>query len=290
MTLMSLADASSLYSETKCVFILRGLPGTGKSYLSSLIALKALNQKKTVRYCSDDFHFVGLDGKYQWHQWNQEKMRAASQQTQNKLKEAFLEGVHTVFVDNVHHLVGGYQNYAQMAIWAGYRVCVIEVPCDSLEECWRRSNKCAGEEEQGRGYSYNDVRQLHSAWEQDPNALLVINDSSAGQALRGPARSTQALAPLSRSAGSANKTSPSLRPSQPPSPVRHFIYPSNPSGGFINGRPGGKSVRTLSPHSKPFSPKSFSPDSKPFSPHKFSPDSKPFQHTYSHRVQRGIAV
>lgn len=156
------------------VYIVRGLPGSGKSHVLSQIGLKALNQKKSVRYCSDDFHFVDNCGEYAWHKWNADKIAQARSETAAAFGAALSEGVHTICVDDVHSQVSSYENYAKQARVFGYNVVVLEILCPQLQHVqafFGRSGKCA---KRGKaGYLATDLLKMWKSWEVDPEAVRL---------------------------------------------------------------------------------------------------------------------
>jgi hypothetical protein len=162
-------------NQSKTVFIFRGLPGSGKSFLASKVSLHALANGRTVRHCSDDFFYFGSDGMYQWHNWDADHLHAASASTKQQYLAALQEGCDTICIDNIHHRAFMYTEYVKLGLAFGYRVHVIEIPCQSismLANFFSRSKKCdqrtAGTITQhGQGYSWQDVLRLYSGWEAD---------------------------------------------------------------------------------------------------------------------------
>ena len=103
----------------RVVYIMRGLPGSGKSTRArQLVGPYGL-------VASTDDWFVGADEVYRYdpekagvaHEWNHRRFRAA-----------VAAGVPAIAVDNTNVIVAHYRPYAAFAEAAGYEVRLVPVP------------------------------------------------------------------------------------------------------------------------------------------------------------------
>jgi len=95
----------------KYLFIVRGIPGSGKSSLAELLT-------PSSNICTaDDFHMK--DGKYDW---KVEDLRASHEWCQSKVNNLMKEGVSPVVVANTSTTVKEMQPYFDMAAEHGYTV------------------------------------------------------------------------------------------------------------------------------------------------------------------------
>ena len=73
---------------------MRGLPGSGKSYLANQIA-----GKTGQAFSADDYHVNPRTGKYKW---KPENVSPAHQWNYNRIKKAIESGMSPVVVDNTN--------------------------------------------------------------------------------------------------------------------------------------------------------------------------------------------
>ena len=113
----------------KC-FILRGIPGSGKSTLS-----KELSSKYKARLCSaDDFHIWWGFGIYDWQGFN---TAIAHKSCQMKF-DACLAAKSNVIVDNTNVRISDFKYYLEKAYYALYDIYVLEPSTEwkyDVEKC-----------------------------------------------------------------------------------------------------------------------------------------------------------
>jgi predicted kinase len=107
-------------SAVKCVYIMRGLPGSGKSTMARAIQgwCQAHGASDALILSTDDFH-TRSDGTYAWkkelagqaHQWNQDRF-----------KRALLTRSDVVIVDNTNITLAEAYPYVHLAVQYGYAV------------------------------------------------------------------------------------------------------------------------------------------------------------------------
>ena len=115
----------------KSAYILRGLPGCGKSTLAKEIA----NNLDAI--VSADYYFM-KGGKYVFEPRN---LGAAHSACRKAFTEALVKGIHPVVVDNTNIKLADFLWYEQEAIGHGYIAFIVEVHSgDPDEELARRNS------------------------------------------------------------------------------------------------------------------------------------------------------
>lgn len=162
----------------KTLFLMRGLPGSGKSHLAQKLA--ADSNVAGVReevFSTDDF--FTKDGKYNFilkligvaHAWNQDRAKAAMK-----------AGVDRIYIDNTNTQAWEMKPYAEAAIAEGYKVLIIEP--DS--PWWRNFNSLMSEpskqafcEDLARrnkhGVPADIIRKMMDRWEFNVKLEDILN-------------------------------------------------------------------------------------------------------------------
>lgn len=105
----------------KIVYILRAIPGSGKTTLAEKLCACA----KTSVICSADDYFTDIEtGEYNW---SAEKVGSAHQWCQSLFKENLEEGTEIIVVSNTNTTEKEVNTYRKPAIEAGYMVFVLTV-------------------------------------------------------------------------------------------------------------------------------------------------------------------
>ncbi|CAD5117232.1 DgyrCDS6028 [Dimorphilus gyrociliatus] len=144
----------------KIMYILRGLPGSGKSTISN--QLVDLHEKTII--CSADDFFLNLDGVYEY---NETKKKEAHCWCQEKAKEACSLGNH-VIIDNTNVRKWELKFYIDLAKEFGYVTIVIEPETDWKwdPEILSRKNKHKVTKEvlERKLKNYELIRPVYYAW------------------------------------------------------------------------------------------------------------------------------
>lgn len=106
--------------DFKILFIMRGLSGSGKSYIAEKIAGEYKNVD--VELCSADHFFVKEDGTYMF---DGDKLKEAHQECQAKAGTACSEGK-IVIIDNTNVRRWELQHYVKLAADYSYTVLIVE--------------------------------------------------------------------------------------------------------------------------------------------------------------------
>ena len=131
----------------KRVYILRGLPGMGKSTIAKLLAAEAAGdvyeQDAVVTICSADEYFV-KDGVYQWFR---QGVHTAHVRCQDKFLQALNRDAgivnvvwpNVVIVDNTNVKHSDYKFYVEEAKTHGFEVFVLAVGTLDVETSYARN-------------------------------------------------------------------------------------------------------------------------------------------------------
>lgn len=113
------------------IFILRAIPGSGKSTVADFVAnLATLASKSSTICCADDYFIQ----KYGYYKWSAEEIGKAHVWCQTKFKYALDNGVDVIIVANTSTKAKDVNTYHKLAVAAGYIVHVMTV------ENWHNGN------------------------------------------------------------------------------------------------------------------------------------------------------
>lgn len=136
---------------SKVMYIMRGLPGSGKTTLARALASNVLGRYKVI--VSADDYFVTPDGEYHF---DPAKLGAAHGQCQQRAKGACMDGV-VVVVDNTNTTRWEMEPYLVLARQYGYNVQVVTVETTlSSEDLAARST---------HGITAERIQQMRAGWE-----------------------------------------------------------------------------------------------------------------------------
>ncbi len=146
----------AISSSTHTVFILRGLPGCGKSTVANKIKNMYADM---VEICSADSFFIDQHGNYRFspdrlpevHQRCKEKVTQTLSQTQEK---------RIVIIDNTHSTYKEYNHYTSLPTI----ILEFAVTKQDVDMCAARSI---------HSVPLYAVQRMFDRWESDPNAILM---------------------------------------------------------------------------------------------------------------------
>lgn len=101
----------------KCLIIIRGVPGAGKTTLAQDIIVQTASRGLTSVILETDQYFTETDGTYNW---DISKTAEAHDDTQNRCVEALDESTACIIVSNTSIKIAHMQPYMDMARAAGY--------------------------------------------------------------------------------------------------------------------------------------------------------------------------
>jgi predicted kinase len=108
----------------KTLWVARGCPGSGKSFVVNKMAWELANKGIGFEICSSDKFFVcECCGKYQF---NLEKLGYAHSWCRDKASSAMQKGVENVFIDNTNLTPKECKPYVQMGVMYGYEITFLD--------------------------------------------------------------------------------------------------------------------------------------------------------------------
>lgn len=114
----------------KQLFIMRGLPGQGKSHIAKILAKGMLNHiilsADDLRITDDKYQFIPEHEPYIWDEF------------ERLFQNAIEEGIPNIIIDNTNLLRIKYESYKRDAIEAGYMVHEIIVGDFNIEKSYER--------------------------------------------------------------------------------------------------------------------------------------------------------
>lgn len=106
-------------ADSKVMFILRGLPGSGKSLIAQLITEVYPNAIS----CSADDFFTRRDGSYRF---DRRQLPSAHASSQDKAKDACIRGCSVVIIDNTNIKMEEFRPYTDMSGSFNYTVITVQ--------------------------------------------------------------------------------------------------------------------------------------------------------------------
>jgi predicted kinase len=117
----------------KTAFIMRGLPGSGKSTVADILA-SASGCRDAIIHSTDNYHIV--NGKYKF---NREMLWEYHERNLKAFEESCKKSKKVVICDNTNILKVYYSRYVRIAKKYGYRIFTITVGNFNASECWKRN-------------------------------------------------------------------------------------------------------------------------------------------------------
>ena len=158
----SMCSSNIEASQVPVVITLRGVPGSGKSYLATHCSEYLLSSAK-VAICSADSFFMA-SGVYNF---STQLLPVAHTQCLELFLQALDEGKGLIVVDNTNSKMWEYRIYRYLSSILGCKFYVLEVPCPSVRtlESFRSRNQ--------HNIDPNVALKIFQRWEVDDRAFLV---------------------------------------------------------------------------------------------------------------------
>lgn len=150
----------------KTVFIMRGLPGSGKSTFAKKLAEK---YRRSIKIVSADDFMVDDKGR---HKFDGERLRIIHQLCFEAFCKCLAKNT-SVIVDNSNREYWEYQRYVDIATEFSYRIIILEIPCRNhrtLEFFWRRHIHTV---------PARTAEKMWRMWRGDPQAILINGNTNA---------------------------------------------------------------------------------------------------------------
>jgi NEDD4-binding protein 2 len=131
----------------KLAFVLRGLPGSGKSTVARRLA-----GEDGVIHSTDNYRY-NQQGEYVF---DPEKTFAQHQENFEAFGQSLRQGIEVVVCDNTNTTRSEYERYVKAAQKAGYLVSIVVLPHPSIEEALKRN---------GHGVPREIIEAMLKRWE-----------------------------------------------------------------------------------------------------------------------------
>ena len=118
-------------NKEKTVFILRGIPGDGKSSVAELLAKIS---RSSIIHSTDDYHKV--NGKYKF---NKERLWEFHSMNLKAFEKSCEKGIKIVICDNTNIRKSYYSPYIRVAKKYKYWIFILTVGDFNVSECWKRN-------------------------------------------------------------------------------------------------------------------------------------------------------
>ncbi len=152
-------------THTHVMVIMRGVPGSGKSFAALEMEARFSTKYKVKIYSTDNFFMK--NGEYKWnpnavgiaHKWNQNKVREAVQSKSENI----------VIVDNTNTTWKEIEPYAKMARDNGYFVIIAETTnawARDVDECVKRNQ---------HGVPREGIERMLGRWESTDSIIEKID-------------------------------------------------------------------------------------------------------------------
>ena len=115
----------------KTAFIMRGIPGSGKSTVAELLATTS---KSSIIHSTDNYHMV--NGKYKF---NKDMLWIFHQKNLEAFEKSCKNGKKIVICDNTNIKKSFFSKYVTVAKKYGYKVFLIIVGDFKVSECYKRN-------------------------------------------------------------------------------------------------------------------------------------------------------
>lgn len=139
----------------RVMYILRGLPGSGKSSVCIILDPEAV-------ICSADHYFITDKG----YKFDERKLGLAHQSCLDRARESMEAGLN-VIIDNTNSRLNEYRKYIELANELGYEVAVIELLCRTRDEAEAMGHRTVHK------VPMEAVMRMWNRWQMDPNSLLL---------------------------------------------------------------------------------------------------------------------
>lgn len=151
-------------ANDKVLFLLRGLPGSGKSFLS-----KQLAGETGVVYSTDDFFINKETGKYEF---DPKKIGYNHKRNYERTVEALEKGISPIVVDNTFTQSWEGKNYALAAQKYGYK---IEIKEPSTEWAWNVEELA---KRNSHGVPAEAIQRMKDRYQKDLTVDQIVNSKN----------------------------------------------------------------------------------------------------------------
>jgi NEDD4-binding protein 2 len=150
----------NIYDTThNTMYILRGLPGSGKSSISKY--LSEYFEECSVFSADDYFMKNGV------YSWSKDKIEQAHITCYNKVKMCANNGDPFIVVDNTNSRVNEFAQYVELGKNFGYRIIVLEIYCKNKDQCVKFSKRGIHK------ILIQDILKIYDRWQIYDDAIIL---------------------------------------------------------------------------------------------------------------------
>ena len=146
-------------SSRNTMYILRGLPGSGKSSISKYFC----DNFDNCNVCSADDYFC-KDGIYSW---DHNKIDSAHEFCYNKVKSSLKDKINFIVVDNTNTRLNEFLKYIELAKTFNYEIIVLEIYCKNKEQAILFSKRGS------HAISIQDIFKMYDRWETYDDGIIL---------------------------------------------------------------------------------------------------------------------
>lgn len=156
----------------KKLYVCRGLPSSGKSFLAEQLYQKYYQNWAVVEIFSTDNYWLRPDGEYDWnrnflrraHEWNYDKFAKF-------VAESSLHSKNDTYVAILDNTNIGWTEFEHYIVWALFHEYEIEIVEPSTE--WRYDvNECASKN--SHGVPLETIQRMKDRWESTEQCLQKL--------------------------------------------------------------------------------------------------------------------
>jgi len=145
---------------------MRGLPGSGKSFIANKIYQQALSRSLKAKICSADHFFISLPPHSQY-KFDGRKVPEAHAFCMNRFIEALKLKLNVIIIDNTNSKKWEYSKYVSISASAGYMAIVVEI------ECLSEDHVAVFNQRNEHNVPINVSMDMFNRWAPDKQAIIV---------------------------------------------------------------------------------------------------------------------
>ena len=167
------------------VFVLRGLPGSGKSFIINQVLenieyvkeASGANRgswKNLFKVCSADEYFNSKSGDFEF---KGEEIASAHQYCRDQFINAIQNDTNFIFVDNTHSMKWEYEIYERIGLLSGYKVIILEILCENESMQQKYLHRCK------HNLKPAIHKMIYDRWQDDLRAVPLNTDINSSLSL-----------------------------------------------------------------------------------------------------------
>ena len=150
----------------KSVIIMRGLPGSGKTYVVK--HFMRMEKEKSISICSTDGYFRTKPTRYQF---SEEELTLAQRSCLKTFIELMGKKRDVIIVDNCHSQTWEYQIHRRIAKLCGYQCFILQISCHNEITRQKYERRCT------RDMIGSAHEEMFKRWQVDYNSQVIDLES-----------------------------------------------------------------------------------------------------------------